>query len=42
MKASAYYSDASGAYQNAKRIKPEDAIVHNKLGIVYANLERGA
>jgi tetratricopeptide (TPR) repeat protein len=33
------YSDASGAYQNAIRIKPEDAIAHNKLGIVYANLD---
>jgi tetratricopeptide (TPR) repeat protein len=34
-----FYSDASGAYQNAIRIKPEDAIAHNKLGIVYANLD---
>ncbi len=33
------YSDASGAYQNVIRIKPEDAIAHNKLGTVYANLE---
>lgn len=33
------YSDASGAYQNALRIKPGDAIAHNRLGTVYANLE---
>ncbi|MFZ2197370.1 MAG: tetratricopeptide repeat protein [Thermodesulfovibrionales bacterium] len=33
------FSDASGAYQNAIRIKPEDAIAHNRLGTVYANLE---
>ncbi len=33
------YSDASGAYQNAIRIKPEDAIAHNNLGTVYANLD---
>lgn len=33
------YTDASGAYQNAVRIKPGDAIAHNRLGTVYANLE---
>jgi tetratricopeptide (TPR) repeat protein len=33
------YSYASGAYQNAIKIKPEDAIAHNRLGIVYANLD---
>jgi tetratricopeptide (TPR) repeat protein len=33
------YSYASGAYQNAIRIKPEDAIAHNKLGIVFASLD---
>ena len=33
------YTYASGAYQNALRIKPEDAIVHNKLGIIYTSLD---
>lgn len=33
------FSDASGSYQNAIRIKPEDALAHNRLGNVYANLE---
>ena len=33
------YTDASGAYQRALEIDPEDATAHNNLGVVYANLE---
>ena len=33
------YTDASGAYQKAVEIAPEDATAHDKLGIVYAKLD---
>ena len=32
------YTDASGAYQRALEIDPDDATAHNNLGVIYTNL----